>query len=605
MKIITDKVKKIDDLYGSIKKYLGKILLLDKNSEIDGSIVAIDKLLSKCKNTRGIDTNFDIAEIFSLWGSINEINYNIKGIIHTLDFLSVKYQKRFLLDVSDDDLETFNNNFIHIKVIFNKYSADSDTDIIKELDLLINKQLDAKNTVKNIDRLTDIIINNIHAISLYTFIMQTIINECLSDTLTKGINLCDYIINKVESVKSHVILNGIKLENIPKNMISSNPRLKSFGLTPKQNSIPLSEIMKQVFKTKGGSPNNATGGAAVNLSAIANKEKVCIVMLSSVIKNPIEFDIWRLVEWESAKPFIQSPEMGISQKVVDRTSTINYVKHDAGKSWNFKIDYYGSIDSEYVVVIEKISDKNYRLFSIYDEMPIIGREVSGRVLGGGVQKIKINKSKIPEFMEYVKNKGMYKSPSRIIEYNNIHERKIVDNMFLPIKFDIKDINIQSQVVDTTYVRHELTSQLLAEFDTIITKKFKNGDAVKNNKDFGQIIHNPNFTDIFNGILVEQYKVYTFKNNNTNEFPPAETMQTFLMDLFYLNGQFNRKIHDAFVATEIDKSIYEGKGITKKIKLRQIFTDILNAIIKTIISDKNNIYQSLLYKNALLKLQIIN
>lgn len=601
MENIKVKVKKINDLHESIKKYLSKILILDKNSEIDNIVDVINGLLSKCKNTDNIYINFSINSIFSLWGDINEINYNIKYIIQILDSLSVKYQKRFLLDVSDDDLESFNDNFIHIKVLFNKYLADSDVLIIKEFNSLINKKLDKKNTIKNIDTLTEIVITNIHAISLYTFVMQNIINECLLDSSSKDVNICDYIINKIELVKSHVLLNDIKLENIPKNTISSNPRLKSFGLTPKQNSMTLSEIMKQLFKPKGGTLNDTFGGSSINLSTIAKKEKICIIILNSVIKNPIEFDIWRLVEWESAKLFIQSPEMGISQKVIDRTSTIKYVNHGSGKSWDFKVEYYGSIESESVIIIEKISDKNYRLFSIYDEMPIIGKGVKG----GGIQKIKINSSKIPEFMEYVKNKGVYKSPSRISEYNNIHERKIVDNMFLPIKFDIKDINIQSQVVDTTYVRHELTSQLLSEFDSIISKKFKNGDAVKNNKDFGQIIHNSNFTDIFNGILIEQYNVYTFKNDNNSDFPPSETMQTFLMDLFYLNNQFNRKIHDAFVATNIDKSLYEEKGITKKIKLRQIFTDILNAIIKTIISDRNNIYQSLLYKNALLKLQIIN
>jgi hypothetical protein len=593
MDTVLDKINRIDNLYMFVKKYSDKIPKFNKdfNEKIHMSFININKSFKKI-NIGNINNDMNVNEIFTLWNIINEIAYYIKEIIDTIKDISTRHQKQFVMHISEIDLQNINNLYSNIINTYNNYekvNKSSDIQIIKLFNELINKQLkwNKSNVITNIDIISTLVIKNIYSTSLYTFIVQNVINDCLSyDTY-----VCEYILNKVETVKDEILLYSYKLEYNTSHIIQSNPRINSFGLTPHGKSMPISELMKSI---------NINIKEISDLSKISTKEQICFIVLNNIIEKPIEFSLWKLIEWDKAKKYIQSDKMGITQNIIDRTSTINFNYGKKKLKWNFKSEYYGSIDSDYFIIIENINNDSYRLFSTY----VKNTDISGSSLhdtSGGGKEYKLHKNQINKFVEYIKHKGISKHPTRISMYHNIHEKKIMKNIFLPINFDIDDINVQSQTYETKYIKHELNTRLSDEFDNIVKKKYIN---INSNKDFGKIIHDKSISDMFNNILIEHYDVFinNLKEKSLNNFPPSEMLHTFLMNLDQLNRQFNRKLHDTFISTNIDKKTYQNSS--KNIILKKKFEEMIDHVIKVILSDTSNIYQSILYKNSLLKLSII-
>jgi hypothetical protein len=349
--------------------------------------------------------------------------------------------------------------------------------------------------------------------------MQQNINVCLSF----GSDICDGILNYVEIAKDFIMLYEHTLQNGKKSLFQTNPNLKTFGLTPNGQAITLKDITQKIFKTAVSSVSN--------LESLAKKEKVCIVIMNHIIKHPIEFSIWKLIDKNLAQSYIQSAEAGITSKMIERFETISFKELGKGKKWNFETNYYGSIDSDEFVILVNMNYELFRIYCIYDEVPnetLSSISSKPGIEGGGNTLVKIHKNKIMDFINYIKNDGIIKNHTRISEYNYTQERKILDNMFLPIKFNVGGIKLNSQIIDSKFLRHEIFLRLIDDFNDIISTEFKNGDKIKTFKDLGQVIHSDKLIDTFNSILVEQYDIYAIKNKeHSSQFPFSEKLQTFL------------------------------------------------------------------------------
>jgi hypothetical protein len=413
--------------------------------------------------------------------------------------------------------------------------------------------------------------------------MEIIINDCIpfNDCI------CDYIINHIEDAKDYVMIFDKKITNKSKTLYRNNPSLQSFGLSPTSESDTLKNITERMLGTSVSSISK--------LSRVATDNKICIVIINHVIKTPIEFTIWKLIDYNLAQPYFQNADMGITQKTIDKFDIASFKPIDKGKKWDFGVVSYGNIKSDTFIILENLNHDLFRVYSIYDTKPIIG---------GGKSYDKIDKNKIRKFIEYVENKGVIKNNTRIQAYNNIQLKNMITNMFLPTKFNIMDIKIDSQLIDSKFLRHEISMRMFEKLNEIIKKKFGNGSAIKTYKEIGQIIHDDELVDIFNSILVEQYDIYAIKNSDhTNNFQYAETLHTFLEVLHDMNTDFRRLIHDYYIKIKITNDIFTLTDINKRVKLQDIFKGLITDVLKKIISDTRNIYQELIYKNKLLTLSL--
>jgi hypothetical protein len=584
MDIFKNKVKTTKQLYEKLHKYIEVIP--------DFSAIKLQDIISNInKNFTQLESNKNhnaVKFIFSSWNLINETLYLIKSILFNLELVAENYEKRFFDGVSENDIDRINEIHGNIDFIYKKFQKDELDNDIKTLNESVNLiktelKWTNQNTKENTIKMTDMVKEFPHSVSLYTYLLQTVINTCLSSA-----GICDFIINQIESAKDCIILYNIKNQNGKKTLFQTNPNLKTFGLTPSDDAAELKVVTKKVF---GESVNVVSG-----LSGLAKKNNTCIVVINHIIKNPLEFNIWKLIDKNIAQPYIQNLDMGITKKTIERFNTISYKPLEKGKKWNFDINYYGDINSEEFVVFVNMNYKLFRTYSIYDEMPIVG---------GGKREIKIKRNKIESFIEYVKNDGVMKTSTRVSEYHKIHERIIMNNMFIPVKFNVTGIKNNSQIIDSKFLRYEIFLRLIEQIGKIITKDFKNGAKILTYKDIGTIAHSPQLVDVFNSILIEQYDIYAIKNReHDSKFPFSETLQTFLSVLYNMNTDFRRLMHDYYVRTKIDEKLLSEANDLKKLHLVEIFKEIIkNALVK-IISDERNIYQGLIYKNSLLKLSLV-
>ena len=553
----------------------------------------IDKLLNNVFDVKA--DMFIIDTLYELWHFCNSGIYKIEKIINEMD-TAIHGNPNFI-HITDIQFSFISDLYNNLNTIFQKFQNDN-----KQIDIDIIKFIDNKHFI-NINRSSDEILNNIEtytkllkthpfSISLFAFMMQSILLKCIP----LGEQICNIVIDNIESAKDFIMLDDVKTKLNSKNIHKSNPHIKTFGLTPNGSSKSLKVLISDVFdKDKDIKIKNETC-----LESISKKNNICIVILNRIINKPIEFNLWNLIDWNYSKSFLQNELAGVNKKMIDRFNTLTYIEIDKYQKWNFDINYHGKIDSDYFIVIEKLNDDVFRLLNLYDRDSNIRK-----TMGGSSYETKIHKKHITYFIEYVKNNGIILDNTRISEYHRLQEKIILKNMFLPTKFNTKNISVKSQIIDSKYLRYEMQKQLIIVFNEIIKKEYKSGSLIKTNKDIGVIIHHKGISDIFNSIIIEQYDIYTFKNkDNVSPFPYSETLKTFIAEINLLNRSFVRDIHSKFTSTKIDQNIFDESNEKKNIYLNDMFINIINTVLLKIVSDESNIYQTLLYKNSLLQLSLI-
>ena len=615
MNSLNNKIDRIKKLYNDISKYSDDISQfhkyeLDMETDVPDEIDSINICLKKIEKLSDFIKNYEYQltkdnnniykNIFEFYNLINFISYKIDNILRSLDKITNSNSKDLTYNISDSQIESIGNLYNNIKVLYNKYQTDTiklDIEIFQNIYNILSKDNWYGDEIANIiASLTKIVKLYPFSINLYAFIMQQILQTCLNPKYQsnqksnqENTSLCNDIINNIESVKDFILLESIKINVNSKNISKSNPHIKTFGLTPSGKSKTLNDLF-------GGIGHSIKSES--NIETLAKSQEMCIVIINRIIGRPIEFSLWNLIDWNISKTFVQGEFAGINQKMIDRFKTIMFIEAKKIQKWDFSVNHYGDINSNYFMVIEKLSVDAYRLLNIYD------RESNFYKTGGGTYETKIHKKHLKEFIEYVTNNGITNNTTRISEYHKIQERTILKNMFLPIKFNILGINTSSQIVDSKYLRHELHKKLTEGFNEIIKKEYKDGALIKTNKDIGSIMHHKTLSNIFNSILIEQYDIYTFKNKeNTNPFPFSETLKTFLSKISLLNRNFNRGVHGNFIEVKIDQNIFSDI-ILKKIFLNKLFNDVITRVLEKLISNESNIYQSLIYKNSLLNLSVV-
>lgn len=595
------KINNIENLQKILNMYIKNVNKFTSNDKILNNMQLINKIL----NTESLKTSklneLDVHELFKLWDQIHYIEYLFKLILNDLEDTNIAYKKQFVNTISNKELSELDDLYSNLILYYNKYkktSIELDEKIINEMYLIVKKLLkwESPDSIKNsVNTLTDCVIKHIFSVSLYAFIMQKTIMNCLEST----VDVCDYILDKVETVKNAVILHNKKIKSGNHQLFQSNAHLKTFGLTAYDKSSTLDIIFKKYLSSNVNFKNiQDLEKDARSTNSYLKKLDICVIIINRVIKNPIEFNLWTLIDRKIAHSYIQSPNMGITQKTIDKFNTIQFKELKGAKKWNFNIDKYGSIDSEYFIVLENLNNELYRVMSIYNEI------YEYKTIKNSRKEVKIHKNKIMEFINYVKNKGDIPTKTRITEYNLMQEKKILKNLFLPIKFNINEIKLKSQIIESHLLRHFILTNLQKQFDEIFKKEYKNGNKIKTYKDIAELIHNKKFIDIFDSILIEQYNIYAIKNNDDkNDFNFSESMSTFLTVLFNMNTEFRRLIHDTYISTNINIKILSETDKIKHDELFDIFTEIVKNVLVKIISDERNIYQEILYKNDLLNLRL--
>ena len=122
----------------------------------------------------------------------------------------------------------------------------------------------------------------------------------------------------------------------------------------------------------------------------------------------------------------------------------------------------------------------------------------------------------------------------------------------------------------------------------------------------KIINDPSLKDVFTKTLIENYYEFLKKNefigdDPTGHFVFNEVLTTFLAQLYVIIRGLVREIFSNSEIYEPSSAIYEKSFQVMYADVKDIIDKVVRESLLKILSDKSNIYQSLIYKTMLLNL----
>ena len=387
-------------------------------------------------------------------------------------------------------------------------------------------------------------------VNLYARITQMIIDALWHDDRTKTYQ----IMQEIEEDKDRALM-----QKLPKKSTTKNtPPLRTFGLMGIMKTTSLKKILTNEFDA---------AASVSKLDTFARKHKTCIVLIHKVTNNPLEFYIDPLINEQIAKVNSHPKDTGVNPSYIRKMSTIH---RGSPTKWKFGTQIFGDVNSATYVILETLDGENYRPVAPWT------RHMSA----------KIPRHYILGFIRHLEG-----GSRRIESYNMLMSTQIVDKMFFPKAINISDLSKESKEIDPKYLRNDAFITLMLVYDKI-AKKVSTPDA------FERVIFGDELVDELSNFLITYYK--NFKKHIFHNFRYAELVVDFLAELQYIHRAFTQEMYDQYAEHRIDPAVYKSKH--RKADLRDIFEEILQAVLQSIITDTKNVYQAMSFKNKLFTLR---
>jgi hypothetical protein len=525
---------------------------------------------------KDIEKIMHLAHILNLLDITIEDEYSILSSfnVHSLEYVT-NMSKSYILE-TETILHDMNKKYI----LFKNGNDQINMQIIDIFaDILMNwitSEIDIFICLKYIQNSFETYIESIH---LYANIMQKIILTQTGESMFLALKL-------LEKSKT-LILSKIQCFNVYKGKnsdIYDNPLISTFGLIPICESNNLQNIIQNATKTMFSSKLKES-----NLSNIAKKLKIGIIIFYKVVKNPIEFSLWKLLIAPENK--LLDPTNGINNETIKRFKTIFYTAEESQTKhafkWDFDIKYYGISDVNNFLILDTLDGLKYRIL-----LPWKSRNPDINTI--------LPKYRIPFILlNYIKNKNTI--TTRLDNYNQIMIKKAQSTMFLDSIVNFDKIEKISHIYESKYLRHSLYNEIKLEYDELVSNK----EDIKNLVQFSDLIHSDNIYDKFTEVILNYYNEYIGINQSLLDklnFPYSEILVTFLSYLRNLTIDFKKEIHTQYLHSEssLNANIFTDISNSEKLsKLNKVFENILLTTLNTIITDETNIYQTALKKYQML------
>lgn len=538
-------------------------------------IQKIEKSLEFIKTLKIETTGADYKDLINLWENYVKIDKLLDIIKSCFEKILDKKTNitTFLSQTYIDETREYNKK---INLLFKKIDKDNKHNREQLKIILIDtitKNIKTADIKTEYNKLLDAIKEN--SIELLCDISNNIL-----EYYTKENNILDAynILEKIETKKNDIFGKSSKIK-----YNGLNPFIKGFGLVPVTPLMSINEIINSLFSEQGKTLKD--------LIKLCKDKEYDLVNIKKIVNRGIEYNTADLLSFNKSKEYekIQNNDDGITLNTIERYNTISYIAEKQDK-WNITYDYLNKNDNnKFAIILNEYNDNKFCIM-----MNQLNTE----------QKF-IRKSNVIELLDFVNNQSY--SSSRVNNYNNIINSSIVENMFLSVKPDLENLKIKSYVIDPKYLRNEIYLMIFSKFKTMIRKT-----APKSIYEFSKLIHDELFEELFVQIIMNEYYKYLFKNTSiyeTENISMAEMYSSFLYTINIYARDFTKKIHDDFLSNSINeikakKDLFKDKENAID-ELTTIYDNLLKNVLSAIITNENNIFQSLIYKLYLFKLSMLD
>jgi hypothetical protein len=576
-----NKVKKLEEEIMILLEKVESIFVKDENVHVKKILLGIKHLtiLSKeLSNNKNLDS---MANKILVYNDSNNVNILLQIINDNFNkILDKKVNvETFLSQTYITETREYNQK---IQLLFAKVKNDImqiDEELLTHIgesicaEILSGKPEDIN---KYFQEFTEMIEKSTESIRLYKLVSNTLL-----DTVSKQNIQQSYELMNIIELSKNALLSNINKKSALYSYKNINPFIKNFGLINTSELLTLKEISNLLFHKDVSTMKDLTN--------ICKEKEYDVVLIKKILNRGISYNILPLLDYSESKAFEQhhSQDDGISEEILDRYKTIEYIS-DSFIKWEIEYKYvYENKENKFALILEELHPNKYCILSNKLE-PSKENRVHF-----------VRKSNAREFLQFVKSQNY--NPTRVNNYNEIINEKIINNMFLYVKPDVDSLKVKSQIIDPKYLRNEIYVLILVKFKKLFEKK-----VVKNIYEFSTIVHNEELGKIFSQVIMNEYYKYLFKNAvvyETENISMSEIYSSFLFVINIYERDFKKKIHDTFLNKIPKKEIFSDSK--KDVRLVELFEQLLNEVLHSIITNENNIFQTIIYKLYLFKLSLLD
>ena len=585
--------------------------LLQKKIDIINKLKnEIEKLSNKVQNIFADSENIYIKNIsYGLKHIESDLkrlknNYNKKGMNNEIVIYNSSIDIDIILEIINDNfnkildkkvnIETFlSQTYINetreynakVQILFSQYKKekiDIDTALINVLGDSISEQiLQHKDKIyDNFDNFTGIMKSYPESALLYKVVSNKILQN-IGDT---NPSLTNILLELVEQSKNN-ILSNLNDKVITFKYKTDNTFIKNFGLITISKLGSLDDITKMLYKHDKKITN------IEEFSDLCKSKNQDLIVIKKFLNRGVNYNVVQLLDFNTSMAFEKhhKTDDGITEELIDRYKTIEYID-EKSINWKIKYDYvHENIKNNFVLILQELHNGKFCI--IHNKMDIF---YDNKVYF-------VRKSSIEGFLQFVKKQN-YKA-TRVGNYNELLNKKIAQNMFLHMKPNIDELKIKSQIIDPKYLRYQIYIVILSEFKELYEKS-----DIKNLYTFSKLIHDESFEKIFSNIIMNEYIKYLFKNLAVYEAENISMSEVYTSFLYVINiyeRDFKKKLHDTFLTKIPEQKVFKLSNHEKEQHLYKLFDNILDEVLKSIITNENNIFQTILYKLYLFKLSLLD
>lgn len=501
--------------------------------------VDIDEYNQKLEDIKTDRTK--VTDIFKLFS-------DTKQLVDCIDNLIKELKRIKITDDSLTDSFKMDSTSMYRKIdtkftAFKKDMAFDDIQLIKELSNEILKQLDGK--LNKIDEFRELYHKNRHGVSLYAFVMQSLIDQFYRSDKLLAFKLMGYI--EQDKTMALTVANSHKLNNVSR--IKNNPSQHRFGLLPNLDSMPLKKLLHIILVDEGVPIKTEI------IPKLANSLNVGFIIFNKIVYNPVEFNIRSLIEEEIANRYKQPAACGITDKIIERFNTIRPL---AGTDkWDFSIEIHNEKANKFYIM-ETLNGTEYRVLTPW---------------------VKSTKFAVARFrIEHILTHST--EPSRATKYHSIMVDKSIPNMFIGKLLDLESMEMRYTELESDKIRVLIMDDIVDTIKKIVKNEYAND--IKSPLDVSDIIHNLDIVNTYINSSIIHYAAGT-DGYDAGVFNMSEILTTFVVMLQKTGRRLSRELHNRYSRNPLNDRDLSGKKNERYIvaveKITEIVKDSLNLIIK--------------------------
>jgi hypothetical protein len=555
MDIIKNKTELYKHIVPLFEAYVQKISTA--HDQIYDLIFGVNKYILQIKTCIESIPDSKLSTAEDIFITIHNLN-NMSGYLHRVYTMLHIDMTDIHSNMSNTYLNTVENEFKDIIIKYSALLRDNNANDEK----LVHAVMDILNS-SPVETVNILVTRYPNTVNLYSHYMQYKL-----DTTDPSSNEYILILDSLDMVKTITLTNA----DVPGKKLTHRPgvKLQRYGLIPMWQHMDEHQILKQVLHIlryvdeKPRNPGRMYGGYTpdklTDMSNIFKEKKMGLYVMVLIASNQIEFDFRTLTCRKTLEKIPTIDNGGLNENILTKYNIIKDITTDFVEPTYTNI-HMGKTDSDKWVIIRTLNGTHYD------------------IMGVDKDNIIVNKTFIDK---------LDRGPSRLIDtYQRICSNKLASHLKQPKEIILDNPNTQLQNISNMVIRGVLQ---------YIDVKIDNPPT--NLKELFNMAVGPEIEDIASGIIIKSYE--EFDNDAGN----PELSSTFLVNADHVIKGFVKSVKELLAKSDLNERMFREK--TKNaliVHIRTRLSSIVKVSAEKAFDSRNDIYEKLLVKKSLLKIEL--